>query len=156
MVLFWQNRTMKLKGFVVFGALLTVFVVFPAGGQSVSVGKDREYRQMLQELNKRYEGFFVHEQKQKRWDAKRKMGVSKAKEKRRKYSSERERNRKNFVRVPPRNMEPLRLKWEANQQKAREKRERFRMEFAKKRAEINKVRQSARKIPEKKEVGLED
>ena len=153
---FWQNRGMGLRAICLFICFLMSILSFVVHGDSELIGKDPEYRQMLKELNKRYEGFFVHDQEKKRWDSQRKLGIQEAKKIRDTYKEKRENARKNFVRVPPPNMEPARLRWEAEQKKIQENREKLRHEFSKKRSEIERVRASARKIPENKEVGLEE
>lgn len=121
-----------------------------------SISQDPEYRKMLEQLNRSYEGFFIHENEAKRWDRIRRSGASESKKKREKYEKEREKIRKGFVRKPPPDMEPARLKWEAKQAKEEKERDKIRERYVKKRTEIEKVRESARKIPENKEFGLED
>lgn len=137
---------------------LSILLLLPqlSWARNSYLGSDPEYREMLKDLNKRYEGFFVHEQNEKRWNSKRKSGIPRATQLRNIYKSQREKARKNFVRKPPKNQEPARLRWEAQQKKIKLGREKLRQDFSKKRSEIEKVQSSARKIPENKEVGLEE
>ena len=121
-----------------------------------NLAKDPEYKEMLNQLNRRYEGFFIHENERDRWERNRRSGVPAAKSKRNAYKQKRERARKNFVRTPPPNMEPARLRWEAEQKRLEKLREQKRARYVKKRDEIEKVRSTARKIPGKKELGLEE
>ncbi len=116
--------------------------------------RDAEYQELLDELNRRYEGFYLHQQDQKRWDAERKRGVSEVKTERQEYLRQLENARKSFVRAPSPDMEPARLRWEAEQKKIEQEREAQRRDFVKKRDEVEKVRKSARQIPENEEVGL--
>lgn len=139
------------------GILSIVFqigVTSPAMAEG-GLARDNEYKQMLDQLNRRYEGFFIHENEKQRWDRNRRSGASEAKQKRRAEKDKRERARKNFVRTPPPDMEPARRQWEANQEKLEQEREQKRKQYVKKRDEIEKVRDSARKIPANKELELD-
>ena len=108
----WQNIGVggKFIGLI----LVSVFVSLSslrAAAQS-SIAKDPEYKEMLDQLNRRYEGFFIHENNQKRWERQRRTGVDDIKKTRDAYRQKRENARKNFVRTPPPDMEPARLRWE--------------------------------------------
>lgn len=120
-----------------------------------NIVRDPEYQQMLQQLNDRYEDFFIHQQSQKRWEVKRMSGIDEVIERRVRYQRQRERARKGFVRQPPLDREPLERKWEQKQKRLEAIREQEREHYVRKREELEKVRETARKIPEKQVVGLE-
>lgn len=153
----WHNE--GVDGKIIFSLLFSFGFLSPGGSQqavaSELIYRDSEYQQMLEELNRQYEGFYLHQQEQKRWDAERKKGIPAVKLERTEYLRQLEAARKAFVREPPPDMEPARLRWEAEQKKLEAIREQVRRAFVKKRDEIEKVRNSARKIPANEELGLQ-
>lgn len=121
----------------------------------VNISRDPEYQKMLEGLNRRYEGFFIHQNDEKRWERRRRSGTEESKEVRENYKKQREWARKNFIRKPPPDMEPARLRWESEQQLIANQRELYRKNYVKKRSEIQRVKESARKIPANQEFDLQ-
>ena len=125
---------------------------FPTKGETPS--SSQEYRERVKRLNLRFEGFFKHKKDRRNWEKKRKAGIPQLKKKRSNYKNSRETARKNFVRKPPKNMEPLRLRWEKRQEELEELRGRKRVDFARQQDKIKNIESTARKIPPMEELGL--
>jgi hypothetical protein len=117
--------------------------------------EEADFQDRLNYLNNRYEGFFVHQRNQGRWEARRRSGVPDVKKERKRYEQYREKVRNDFVRQPPKDMEPLRLRWEAQQEKQRQKHAERRRQFAKQRARLEAIEVSAKKIPAMKELDID-
>ena len=139
---------------LVFSWIVLVFGLM-APPQGEAKAKDAEYQQMLNRLNKRYEGFFIYHQDKKRTLSRRLSGVPAHKKQRQQTQKSKERIRKSFVRKPPASKESLRLKWERQQKQLAQKREMSRKAFVKKRNRVERVKSTARKVPANQDVGLE-
>ncbi|NQY99497.1 MAG: hypothetical protein HRT45_02385 [Bdellovibrionales bacterium] len=115
----------------------------------------KDFQDRLNYLNKRYEGFFIHQRDQKRWEVRRKSGIADVKAGRKAYADKREKVRKAFVRQPPKDMEPLRLRWEAEQEKKEKRHAKNRKQFATQRERLLQIEESAKKIPGLEELGID-
>ena len=125
-----------------------------AQGQAQDIA-EQDFDERLKFLNQRYEGFFIHERDQKRWDLRRKSGIPELKAERERYEQERFLARKAFVRQPPKDMEPLRLQWESQQQLEKQRHEKARERFSSLQERLRTIEKKAKKIPENEELGLE-
>lgn len=130
--------------------LSSAFASTDAGMRSET---NEEFQQKVEQLNQRYEDFFVHEQEKKR----KRMAVNEAADEQRKLRKKilekREQERRSFVR------KKIKIEGEMEHLKQmemqKEENEKVRKYYIRKRDELNRIKESARKIPQEKEVGLE-
>lgn len=111
---------------------------------------------MLERLNQKYQDYFTHQQKEKRFETQRRAGAKQAKAERAREEQAYERARKQFIkqRKAEPDPTPLRRAWEAEQRREAREYERARKAYRLKRQRIEKVEKSARQIPEEIESGL--
>lgn len=144
--------------FVLFGLTL-IFFVSTGTSFGQGVGGDRqEYNHQLKHLNSRYKDFYLH-RKAKERRLKRLLDAADSQRKVRKQDKKKvEKRRQAFVqmrskKVPPKNYEPQHLK---KMEKKKKRREKARRQFVERRKALEKIRESARHIPENEETGLFD
>lgn len=121
-----------------------------------SVYSNPEFRDMLQDLNQRYEDFFVHESEEQRWQRQFRVGAEEVKRERKQQIEVDESDRLEFIRnrkAEP-SKTPLFRQWQSEQRMQAAEYEANRKQYVSTKGELNKIEQSARKIPEEKEYRL--
>lgn len=119
--------------------------------------QEQEYRRMVEELNERYEDFFVHEQENKRYYEEVRRGAPEVREFRKAELRQQDVARQEHIanrQAKPDTTELERL-WNADQEKDRRQAEVYRKDYVEERESVERIRNSARKIPENKDAGLE-
>ncbi|MCB0366452.1 MAG: hypothetical protein H6624_07670 [Bdellovibrionaceae bacterium] len=117
-----------------------------------------EYDQKLMYLNSRYKDFYLHRKGKERRLQKLLDSAGSMRQQRKELDQVRERQRQAFVKkrasMPtPENYEPAYLKKVERREKAQEK---ARLQYIRRRKTLERIRESARSIPETEESGLDD
>lgn len=136
--------------------LLPVFIFSLPITWAMAQSTDSDFKRMRQRINQRYEDFFEHEQRQKRFDTKRRKGASAVEKQRKAEQVAKEKARERYIRN--RKAKPgtaaLEKAWEAKQ--ARLERERLKKEenYAEQRKRIQRMEATSKQIPPEIESGL--
>ena len=137
--------------------LVSTLIVFNSvcSGQALSAQED--YRRMVDALNQRYEDFFIHEDEIERFEAERKSGVGYQKDMREAQEAAMEEARLEAIRMRKVEPDTTELERQHDLEVAEQKRQhdQYRKEYSSERSELEKIRQTARKIPDNKDAGLE-
>ncbi len=131
--------------------ILTIFAISGAQGQ------ESEFRRQLEILNERYEDFFAHEQRLRRYEEMIKKGVPQHKHLREEEQRLREKVRREQVANRREEPDTTELEREHERKKAEQEKvhDRYRREYIQYREQLEKIASSARKIPENRDAGLE-
>ncbi|MGE0762174.1 MAG: hypothetical protein AB7N80_02735 [Bdellovibrionales bacterium] len=129
-----------------------------AHGQELVTENDlSEYRHQVEGLNQRYEDFFAHEERLRRYEDNLKRAVPDQKAERRRYEREAEAAMREHRLHRRERADTAALE----QQDAKEKRaqaavqERHRRDYVTRREQLRRISESARKIPANRDAGLE-
>ncbi len=142
------------------GVFVTLFLLI--GGFNCvaedTVGMTRSMKEILDDINRRYDDFFRYQNYLTERLDRMQHGVADRKEAERDRQKELERARKEFVmsRKARPNDEPLRLRWEAEQKERAAQNEMLRRRYVERREYLESYLNKGRKIPEMKELDLED
>jgi Spy/CpxP family protein refolding chaperone len=138
-------------------AITAILIAFSAQAQEDSAGDTAIFRSQVDQLNERYENFFTRQGEQRQYAERLKMGVPGLKEQRRSEMREAARALREFKLEPK--IKPdtsaAEAQWEAEKQARARIHERHRKSFVERRAELRRISESARKIPENQDAGLE-
>lgn len=144
--------------FVLLSSLLSIELLFSIEGLGqYSVINDPEFLKQRTELENRYRDFYDHLQRIEKTNKKRLSGVGEVKRERDRRLKAQEQSRKRFVaerRAAP-STEPMRLRWEAEQKKLAQKREKLRSYYVIRKDELRRLLETSRRIPPETELGLD-
>ncbi|MCB0356499.1 MAG: hypothetical protein KDD40_05800 [Bdellovibrionales bacterium] len=145
---------MTSQRYVTFILILTILTL------SFSLRADEEYRQELKFLNNRYRDFYIHEAMKARMNQERQKGADALRKKRHELLREHEQARLNFIkRKKTETAEPdwdlLEKTYLKKKEQEAEERDQERQKFVTEQAQLKKIKEQAKNIPQTKEVGLE-
>lgn len=114
--------------------------------------------ELIQQMNRRYDDFFIQRQAKERLDEQRQKNAANVGSERRAREAAREKARLEYVHNHERvgEDELLRKKWEAAEADRREEQEMSRRRYVKHRDQVDDLRRRGRTVPELKEYDLED
>ena len=151
-------------------ALLSLFVVLtfsscPLWGQDLllrtpsqvsSMSEQDFFKKQVELLNERYKDFFIHTQGVERRRVDREKGAGEKKREREKQKMAYEKVRQDFIRQRKErpDMTKEKLDFEQKLKERAEQREKLRRKFVEHQRALKKMRETAKKIPEKKVLGL--
>lgn len=131
--------------------------VIPYSEKSIQAESERFYREMVERLNQRYNGFFERRELIRKRRELRRSGANEHRKKRQQWRANYEKARQEHIlnrkekEVDPR----WELEWLELQEKKAKLVEKARKAYVVKRDEVENVRDQARKIPERLDVGLD-
>lgn len=140
---------------VVLGLFFSINV---ARGQEANFQSEaQEYRRQVEHLNERYEDFFAHDERQRRFEEKIKSGIPEVKGERQDHRDQRERARLQQVATRQAKPDLTALEQEDDRQRQAQAliQDKHRRDFVIQREQLEKISGSARKIPENRDAGLE-
>lgn len=117
---------------------------------------EKDFKADRERLNQRYEDFYLHKQKSKRWQFERLKSVEEIKEKRLEREKQREAARQEYIRLrkSPVAEAQLEKSYEQQQKKQSQERAKKRKAFVNHRQQMQSLREGAKYISPKEEVGL--
>lgn len=123
----------------------------------VNAQEDEEFSREAEYLNQRYEDFFIHENLQKKHQEQVQAGASEVKEIRQRDMEAHEAARREHIanRKPPADTSQAEAEWLAEQERLKAMHNQKRIQHIDRRERLNQIRDTARKIPENKDAGLE-
>lgn len=116
------------------------------------------YRQEVDQLNERYTDFFSRDEEIRRYYRAINQGIPDVKSERKADRAEADRARREFIaeRKGKPDTAPLEAEFEAEKRADQRQHERYRKDYVGQRTQLRRISQSARKIPENRDAGLED
>ena len=122
-----------------------------------SLVNDPEFLKLREALELRYKDFYAHLKRAEKAEQRRLAGIPDVKKYRADKAARKEAARQKFVaqRKAAPSKEPLRLKWEAEQEKIRQKKEKQRSLYVMRRDEIRRLLNTSKRIPPELELGIE-
>jgi len=119
--------------------------------------EDEEFSHEVEYLNQRYEDFFIHEDRRRRHLEQIQTGAPEVKELRRRDVEAQEIARKEHIanRKPPADTSQAEAEWLAEQERLKSMHNQTRIQHINRRERLSQIRETARKIPENKDAGLE-
>ncbi len=134
---------------------LLLIGVWSHAQDGASGGEAALFRREVNLLNERYEDFFARQSEQEAYYNSLKKGIPDVKETREKYLEALERARKEFRREPPADTSQAEAEHEAMKRAAEAVHERYREAYVRQQEQLRRISESARKIPENQDAGLE-
>lgn len=141
-------------------AVLIIAVILAVAAPSFRVAAEDDetaFRREVKDLNQRYEDFFAHEAEEKRYYERLKSGVSDVKANRKEVRRAEESALRKFKseKRPPPDSSALEAQHEAELKAERQIHDRRRKAYIENRNQLRRISNSARKIPENRDSGLE-
>lgn len=142
--------------------MLSLILMIFFGGSAQSQELDAEndpavYRRQVEQLNDRYEDFFAHEQRLKRYEENLRKSIPELKSRREKYQEQAEaavREHRRLRRDKP-DDSVMEREDEKHKKAQAAVQERHRREYIARREQLSRISESARKIPANRDAGLE-
>lgn len=142
------------------GVFVTLFAVFSGWecGAQDTVDLTKSAKQVMQEINSRYDDFFKYQNYLQERLERLQSGRNERQERERKHALAMEQARQRLVkeRKAKPSDEVLRLRWEAEQKERAQHNELLRRRYVERRDYFEDYLKKGRQIPEMKEYGLED
>lgn len=112
----------------------------------------------VQRLNARYEDFFARRKRAQEYDERREAGAGEVKTERQKWDQEMKKAREHFIatRPPPPNLDAAYLEWAKQKEKESQEHNQARKQYVDVQNRIEKLEESAKKIPEDLEYNLDN
>lgn len=139
-------------------ALLCSIAVAASGQEVTPINDDVEdYRNQVEELNQRYVDFFSRDQENQRYYRSLSSGIPDLKAERQKGRDEERKAMLEYrsERRPKPDTAALEAEHDAEVRAQAREHDRYRKDFVQQRAQLKRISESARKIPENRDAGLE-
>lgn len=138
--------------------MLIILLILSSWSQAQELSSGEEaalFRREVNILNERYEDFFARQAEQELYYNSLRKGVPEVKDTRNKYLEALEQARREFRREPPADTSQAEAEHEAMKKAAAAVQEKHREAYVEQQEQLRRISQSARKIPENQDAGLE-
>jgi hypothetical protein len=148
-----ENMTMRIVKIL---GLIAFLVSGPSRAEPVVPERDAEaFRALVERLNARYENFFVRDEEIKKYYEQIRSGIGAHKSKRQMEIEAAQEARRQFKREPPADNSELEAAHEAKLRADALEFDKYRQAYVEQRRQLAKISESARKVPENRDSGLE-